>query len=196
MFDYIRDSVLILASLVGMYVAMSGLNTWKKQLSGNLKHDIAFKLLKSTYVLRDAVEYVRNPIVTIEEEVLAGGDDVVSDLRDTRKNYINQSRVYDKRWEKVTAAINDLNIYVLEAEVTFDIKITVNFALLIDKIGQLRSAIAGNLDSLNPNIKQWQEYVLEHYPIMYFIYDKDKYRAEFNEIIKNIEKDLKPHLLR
>jgi len=52
----IRDLVVITAALVGIYVGLSGLNTWKRQLTGASRHQLGRRVVRSLRDLKAAVE--------------------------------------------------------------------------------------------------------------------------------------------
>lgn len=51
-----KDIVLMLAAVVGAYVALRGLSTWNRQLKGGAEYELTRRLLKCTYRLRDATQ--------------------------------------------------------------------------------------------------------------------------------------------
>lgn len=91
-----KDITLAIAAIVGSYVGVNGLKTWERQLKGNAEYDLARRLLKRTYQWRDAVQQVRNPLGI-------GGAEA--------------SIEYQKRWDEVRNAKNELHIDLIEAEV-------------------------------------------------------------------------------
>jgi hypothetical protein len=56
----LRELVLIAASSIAAVVALLGLRTWKKQLKGRTDYELARRLLKSAYAVRDALQIVRH----------------------------------------------------------------------------------------------------------------------------------------
>ena len=112
-FDILVSTITSVALLIGAVVAVIGLNTWKKQLKGNADYELARRVLRSTYKLRDAIKYVRNPFISVEEQASAakevgsekvGGSQAIFD-------------VYSVRWQKINTATSDLEAEGIEAEV-------------------------------------------------------------------------------
>ncbi|OQY20711.1 MAG: hypothetical protein B6I35_10155, partial [Anaerolineaceae bacterium 4572_32.2] len=64
-----KDVVTILAALVAATVAIMGLRTWRKQLRGKTEYELARRLLRSVYRVRDAIRIVRNPFISSAETV-------------------------------------------------------------------------------------------------------------------------------
>lgn len=112
-FSISRDISTIILTITGTVVAIYGLRTWKKELLGRTKYELARKFLRSTYKVRDAIKYVRNPFISIEEQASAakevgnekvGGNQAIFD-------------VYSVRWQKINTATSDLEAEGVEAEV-------------------------------------------------------------------------------
>lgn len=63
----IKDIVTILVALVGGGVAIYGLISWKRQLKGKTEYELARRVLRAVYRLRDAIRGIRNPLQSTGE---------------------------------------------------------------------------------------------------------------------------------
>jgi hypothetical protein len=68
-----KDVVVAIAAFVGMIVALTGLNTWNRQLKGEVEYELTRRLLKCTYRLREAIQGVRHPMIFADEKVVPEG---------------------------------------------------------------------------------------------------------------------------
>ena len=57
----IKDVVTILTLIVGAYVALTGLSTWREQLIMQTEYNLARRVLTTIYKLRNAIEKARVP---------------------------------------------------------------------------------------------------------------------------------------
>lgn len=63
MFQIIKDAATTIVALVGAYVGLVGLATWKRTLEGQKRFDSALELGKCLRVLEDNFNYVRAPMI-------------------------------------------------------------------------------------------------------------------------------------
>lgn len=114
----IKDIVTGASALVAAIVAIKGLQTWKKQLKGKTEYEVAQKLLRATYAVREAFAYVRNPFQSSDEIAQAMQEaNIEGDSReDPRLQAQTEIAVYQRRWQKVQNAFVELESILLEAE--------------------------------------------------------------------------------
>jgi len=107
----IKDITTAIVAIIGVGVAIAGLSTWRKQIKGKTEYDLARRLLKSIYKIRDSIPAVRNPFQ------LAG--EIEAALRESRiepegtLNYANTKAiraVYTMRWNKLRDSVIELNV--------------------------------------------------------------------------------------
>jgi|GEM_PF-882192 len=114
---FIKDIITGLAAAIAAVVAINGLQTWKKQLKGKTEYELAQRLLRSTYKVRDAFVNFRYWQVTDNEEFQATkGENIEYDLEDSKRYNDIQRAVYSIRWQKIQEAFIDLDSVALEAE--------------------------------------------------------------------------------
>src|SRR5258708_31563621 len=111
-----KDIVVAGAAVVGAAVAVLGLNTWNRQLKGGAEYELARRLLKVTYRLRDAIKSVRHPVMWAAE-MPAPPEDKAANMSHEERSYYGSSRTYQVRWQRVADVRTDLQTELLEAEV-------------------------------------------------------------------------------
>jgi hypothetical protein len=109
----LKDVVTIITALVASYVAVRGLNTWNRQLRGSADFDVARKLARATYKLRDEIMQCRSPLIRGFEFPEGYGQLRQRTPQEEAEAY---AHVYDARWKPVAAAAQEFDTAVLEAE--------------------------------------------------------------------------------
>jgi hypothetical protein len=113
----IKDLVTIASIGIAGYVALRGLQTWRDQLKGTANYELAKRLLKATYKLRDALQGVRNPFISageIRQAVTEAQLDIKHEDPDFHAT--SSTAVYQIRWKPVGEAYQALELEVIEAE--------------------------------------------------------------------------------
>jgi hypothetical protein len=100
------------AICVGAIMAFIGINAWKKQLRGSTEYELARRYLKAIYKIRDAIKYVRNPFISVDEMARAYKENDM-DEQDYSDNRKTNRAVYSIRWKKVIDARTDLDVELL-----------------------------------------------------------------------------------
>ena len=107
-----KDICLSVAAIVTASVAIWGLKSWKKELSGKADFDVARGLIRATYKLRDEISYGRNPFTSAHE--FPEGYDPLN------KTPENQSEawayVFTNRWKPIAESVQEFDAQTLEAE--------------------------------------------------------------------------------
>jgi hypothetical protein len=113
-----KDVITGLSALIAATIAILGLQEWKKQLKGKNEYELAQRMLRATYKVRDSIAWVRNPFQSAGEisqamkESNIEGDPVADPTIYIR----SEGAVYQKRWQKVQEAFVELESITLEAE--------------------------------------------------------------------------------
>lgn len=125
----IRDVIVTFSALIGAVVAVVGLSTWKKQIQGKEEYELARRLVRNAYKLRNALQETHDILVS------ALTSNVVT-------NYLpnniltatpNKSFNFELSKDSVLFADNllsEMESDFLEAEVVFKIKIIDDFSKL------------------------------------------------------------------
>lgn len=115
----LKDLCVISGAAVAAFVGLRGLQTWRRQLRGNSDHELARRMLRLVYQVRDRIAGVRNPFVAPAETAKAMKDAGVPAEEWKQKQLGNESMqfVYQARWALLAAAMSDLHVEYVEAEV-------------------------------------------------------------------------------
>lgn len=108
----IKDFVLMIAATVGVI----GLRTWRRQLAGTSKYEMAKTLLGSVYATRDAIYVVRSSQFYSKEvptNLLFSTDEQMS----SQQYREHLSMAYNKRWSKFELAFSSFDSLRAEAEI-------------------------------------------------------------------------------
>ncbi|WP_442498807.1 hypothetical protein [Methylobacter sp. sgz302048] len=194
----LKDFILTGAAIVGGYVGWNGLNTWRRQLKGNTEYELAKKLLRSIYELREAIASVRHPFMQYSQEPEMP-QEKLKELSGKEKQWHAMAQAYQKRWESVPKSKLSLDTALLEAEVVWGQRIVEITSPLNGLIGELLWAIEDHLEAMNPNShyeNPGAEEIKKRKRIMYArgASDQDEYKKRLEDIIKSIENELKPHI--
>lgn len=118
----IKDVILTAASLIAGYVGLKGLGTWRRQLTGNTEYELAKKLLRSVYELREAITSVRHPFMQYPRAPDMPEEELKK-LSRREAEWRAMAQAYQKRWEVIPKAKLALDTALLEAEVVWGRKI-------------------------------------------------------------------------
>ncbi|MGK5069539.1 hypothetical protein [Janthinobacterium sp. RT4P48] len=184
-------------------IASKGLTTWNRQLKGGAEYDLARRILKCTYRLREAFDGVRNPAMFSTEMPFPPEEDA-GKMNDSQIRHYGRSRAYQNRWQKVFDVRNDLRTELLEAEALWGEEILTKFKRLFELQHDLFSTVYAYLAACDPDATQEarkinNELYDKKSDILYRNYSEgnpDKFNAAVKVEISVIENFLKPHLLK
>lgn len=191
----VRDLVTAVAAATGATVAVLGLRTWKQQLRGRAEYELARRLLKAAYELRDSIASFRRPMMWIEEmsAALKETGRIPDDLKSSRR------AVYEVRWKAVLEAGSELKVAELEGEVLWGGEFKQAVAPLDKCVACLSIAFAEFLRySEQGDLAASERAVLRKYEEV--VYDRSKadepdaFTKELNEAIRGVEGFLRPRL--
>jgi hypothetical protein len=196
-----KDIILGVAGITGAIVAIVGVNTWRRQLKGQVEYDLARRLLRLTFQYRDAIDRVRNPFIYSYEMPEPPLDQAAHMNRDQIEFY-GLSKAYKKRWDGVVETRNALYPDLLEAEALWGRELGQHFSVLFGLETELSQYISYYLRLRNPDAPRHdKEAIAEIHKgkrdVMYGVLGtNDEYKKDFSEGIKQIETYLKTHLQR
>jgi hypothetical protein len=202
--DFIKAGVDIgtgAAALIGAGVAVAGLRTWRAQLRGKTEYELARRLLRGVFEIRDQVASVRNPFISGEEMAAAfkevGVEPKEGDMmRDKRTNGF----VYQQRWKGLSKALSDVRVDVLEAEVLWGEPVRDADKALRFCIAELNVSLTMYLRAMNderPMSKQIGEQIEKYSKVIYQLSDdpaEDLFTGKVSDAVKRFETLLRPHL--
>ncbi|HEX4956156.1 MAG TPA: hypothetical protein VF017_22435 [Thermoanaerobaculia bacterium] len=113
-----RDIAAIAAALVGVCVALRGLQTWRRQLRANTELEVARLMVRAVLKLRDAIQDLRNPFVAFEEMVVAA-QTASEQQPDRTEEFLKKWHrpVFTQRSKPVALAHSEYRAAKLEAEI-------------------------------------------------------------------------------
>jgi len=182
--EIIKNLATIIATIIASYVAITGLDAWRKQLKGKTDYELARRYLRAIYKIRESIKEVRNPFISIEEIFIALSESGLSEEEHSNSRKSNRA-VYSKRWKKVMESKNELDIELLEAEVSWGKNSTIISKDLNDLIRKLYVGIKMFLE--------YPENRLDR-DILYDIGEEDIFNKEVDTAIQKIENYLKVYL--
>jgi len=189
-----------IAALVGAWVALQGLRAWRVQLHGKTEYDLARRVLRGVFRVRDQIAYVRSPFVPAGEMIdaykSAGLDpNEINLLNDTKRR---DELVYQRRWQPLAAALSELSLEILEAEVLWGQPVRACERALKSAVGELNAAISLYLRDIHTNNLRQDTHAAERMEkqlaIVYTGLPPDEFGASVEKTVKSFEDLLRPHL--
>lgn len=198
-FSIIKEVINIIVPLGGLIIAFFGLQTWRKQLKGKTEYELARRLLRSVYKVRNQIARVRNAFMSSGEISTALDEEGIEvDVFDDEYHWRSSSAVYQSRWNYVADATSELEIETLEAEVVWGSEIIDNINPIKECIHKLHWAITmyievirreGSTKSRSEDIQKYERIIYSGANL-----EKDEYLTGLEESISVLEKALKPKL--
>ena len=136
-----KDAITGIAAAVAAVVAAKGLQTWKRQLFGNMNYELARRLLRSAYRVREAIRWVRNPLILPAETASALKGAGLNDSPPESFDGRGEELVYQARWQKVAEANVEFWAEMLEAEALWGPEVRQRGDALASCTGQLYTAL-------------------------------------------------------
>ena len=112
-FTILKDIVLSLSAAITAFVAYTGIEKWKKELTGKANFETARLLIKATYILRDKVESCRSQFISGNEFPETYNLLTTPTPQEEGEAY---TYLYNKRWSPVSKAVQEFDTCALEAE--------------------------------------------------------------------------------
>lgn len=110
----VQDALLGIAAVITATVALFGLIIGRRELQTRAEFDVARKLIRATYRLRDAVQTFRSPLIRQSEFAKGHEDGIASKTpEETATAYAG---MYENRWIPVWDAVQEFDAHTLEAE--------------------------------------------------------------------------------
>jgi hypothetical protein len=192
----IKDTLTFILTIIGLYIAGSGLVTWKKQIKWTKDFETAYNLNYAVLKLREAIKQVRHPAIWPSESAKA--------IQFAREKYPNKldseldkdthGYVYEMRWEQISEASTEMESHLLAAEILWGTDI-------LDLIKPLNAKIAELHISLKKTFQHLPEKSVEDYTkrdeIVYGgLSDEESnpFSQEVSSVIREIEDYLKTKL--
>jgi hypothetical protein len=198
----VKDIATIASLAIAAIVAIKGLQTWRRQLQGTADYDLAKRLLKAAYRLRDSLQAVRNPFMSageIQHAMKEAGLEFKP--TDEQFNAASTAAAYQLRWKPVVEAYQALELEVIEAEALWGpsaksaiiaIRKTVNsLSVAIDlTLRDMQPGARGILDNESRQTFQRILYSISHKP------EDDAFLKELTDATAEMEAIARPYLKR
>lgn len=196
-----KDLVTGTTAIWAVCIANKGLTTWNRQLKGSAEYELARRILKRTYNLREAIAGVRHPLISSEEQPLPPPEEA-QQMSLVKRGYYGVSNAYQTRWQKAVQCKDDLQADLLEAEALWGDEIKNGFSELFSLQQELFFTLRVYLRAMdpdeNPDMRaEYEKMYAAQDRIIYASFSKnepDPYAASVDTAIKKIESLLKIHL--
>lgn len=182
----IADVAVACAALGTFTVALVGLKSWRREMTGRTEYDLARRVLRACLKVRDAFWYVRNPLSWIPREASLTREGVA-------KHSIDE---FHTRWTVPSSAMEGLEVELLEAEVIWG-SLLANSRINMRKcIGHLQMSVEEYIENLRSGDQQLTQ--AEHKRLRKDVYavpgSADELSSEMRDIISEFEGHLRPRL--
>lgn len=112
----LKDVALGGAAIVTATVAVRGLKKWREELRGKADFDVARGLARAIYKVRDAIQACRAPLIRGAEYPAGYQAPDPNHPPNARVEAEALAHVYNNRWQRVLAALQEFDAQTLEAE--------------------------------------------------------------------------------
>lgn len=182
-----KNVVAIIGTLGALAIGILGLNTWRRQLHGTSKFEVAKNILKTTYKIEDAIQAVRSPMLHLRKDEVEAG-----------RALEEEQRIYTDRLQRLNEKRAELRTLALEARAIWGEQ--EHFKILQNLIGTLHSEIwlhfwlKGAYAGPGTQVDRSPERVAENDKIVYYINDKDDFTQQVKNAVRVIESVYKKRL--
>lgn len=192
-----KDVLLGAAAAATAIFAYLGLSAWRKELKGRSEYDLAKRVLKAVYRVREAFKIVRNPAI-FQYEYPEEMRDFHGHLK-REHDYEGTFRVYEKRWERMDESFKELEELHLEAQVEWGPE----YQSVIVNLRRCRSELLLAIQQLlrrkkNPGEEPTKAVELaEERSVLYHIggdTEQDKFTPKIDAAVHEFENWLRPHV--
>jgi hypothetical protein len=193
-----KDTAVGVAALVGGFVGIQGLSTWRRQLSGNTEYRLAKDILACIYEIRDTIDAIRNPLVGYSRDPDLPKEKLESRLMSER-DWHGLVQAYERRWRPLQALMARLETNLIEAEAVWGYRTVDKACILSSLISDLHSAIHLFLEARKP--LESDKTVADRFEgkqrlVLYGGRKQDEFKEQVNQTVRDIEEQLKPYIER
>ncbi|WP_448309539.1 hypothetical protein [Pantoea sp. PGP6] len=194
-FSVFKDIVLTLTAITGAYVALKGLSTWKRQISGQANYNLSKNLLVNLYKYRDIISSIRHPAMS-GRELNQSSQEEVANMSASQIRFHNTHKAYEARWKRISEVRPEIYANIIEAEALWGDEISKLWDEVTKKETDLLIALRDYLDYINPEIDRFDKEHLksEHRNVRRIVFeggDDDTFKSEFDARLDEITKYIK-----
>jgi hypothetical protein len=195
-----KEQIVSISAVIGVFIAVSGLRTWRKELKGKSEYQKAKDVLKAVYRVRNGFMVVRSPWMDASEYPKECFDE--SGHFKEGSEFEAHLYAYQTRMKNLEEAFTELENQTLDAQVEWGKEFVGVIIPLRLCRHQLVVAIQNHLQTrktyggreLSPEEKK------DIRPKLYYICEDDPnidpFTTQINQAIEGFEKRLRPHVGR
>lgn len=196
--SFLKDVVVVAAPATGAWVAVKGLSTWRRQLKGQSDYNLAKDVLINIYKYRDALFFVRHPLITGAELKLPEGVDE-KQLKYAEVNYLQTAAAYENRWNKVVEVRSKLLTNIVEIEALWGADLAQQLKNIFAHEKDLMFNISCYLRLINPSVDAEDKKFDKEHVDRKMLYDtlkdeSDTFRGEFKKTLAPFENEMREKL--
>src|SRR5215207_3122742 len=190
--DAIASAVTAASSVLGVILAVIGLRMWQRERTGKVTYELARRLLKSAYTVRDAFDHVRQPT---EYYALRATMNCPPAQREERAALAAEQ--IQESMETLSESMQDLYVEAQEAKVVWGSKLEAPIQSLMSMVAVLEAAVARHVTAM---IAPHSPEAGEHEQIIWVVYafhgEEDRLKKDMAKVIKDLETHVRPYLGR
>lgn len=176
------------AALIGVGIAWKGLRSWRDEVRGRAKYDVARRVLRAVYEVRNGIAFVRSPFIRKGEAGTERSDDDGERTRADRERR-------DSRWQTVTRPMADLQVALLDAEVLFGSAFAEAFKELYQLVHELGLNIGYLAEGLaNPEIARARGEAWNKIGSTALAGPNDAFQGRLDAVVARIEGMVRPYV--
>lgn len=196
---FLRDTILALAGVTTAVVAVRGLNSWNRELTGRAGFEAARSLAKATYKLREEIKSLRSPMIWAGE--FPEGYEPHLTRKDPQAEGRAYAHIYQKRWEPLQVALSEFDASTLEAEALWGTDVrkkTDELRRCLRSISAAASAVVSDATNGGEDFKTDREFGRRMRATVSAVPgdEKNETSAAVQSAIEGVEALLRPHLRR
>ena len=165
MIDVITSIINTIILLFATGLTVYGFTTWRKELKGKHKYELSKQIIAATYSIRDMIDQVRNPFISVYEY---RGREEKKYETDYQKRASESYFALSNRYSELQKQLKDFNTLKVEAEAIFNS----DHRKVLDKVNE----VANDL---------WRAIKLYHDYKYHDTYDPDKHE-KYENIINGV----------
>ncbi|GAB5391154.1 MAG: hypothetical protein Altm2KO_30260 [Alteromonas macleodii] len=177
-----KDVFTIIGTISAIVIGAIGLNTWRRQLKGTSKYEVAKKAILLTYEIEQAIQGVRNPMLHLPKDEVESG----RRLEAEQQIYADRFVILENKWA-------ELQTIKLESKVIWDNAAAESFNEIRDIIGKLRGGIwlhfwmKGAYAGPGATVDNSAERRIENDKIVYYTSEGDEFTLEIKQAVEHVE---------
>ena len=186
----IASAVTAAAAVFGVILAVLGLRMWQRERTGKVNYELARRLLKSAYTVREAFDHVRRPTEYYALRATLRGPPAQREERAALAAAQIQANM-----EALAESLQDLSVEAQEAKVLWGPKLEAPIQSLMNIVMVLESAVARHVTALTaPDSPEAGEDEQLIWVVYAFHGEEDRLKKDMAKVIKELETHVRPYL--